>query len=195
MTVLNIFRSFLVVAWITSVVGCKESHQIELSKIDALENKLDSCEQFIHLDGEKLSKRAELIDLDLQVLKKHLRDTVTEEFANKMDRYKQVKKIYRAYVTKQDWMQKEYHELKKQLTDLRVAVKEEQINHSQFEEYLAKESTDVNTLYQESETRSRMVHSVEPEFIRITNLVEPIIQEIRSRNDVVDTMYKGVNAR
>jgi vacuolar-type H+-ATPase catalytic subunit A/Vma1 len=184
---------FLSLIWLIS--GCSESHQVELSKIQQLEDRLDSCQQFINLDAEKLTERADLIDLDLQILKKYLKDTVTQEFGNKMDRYKQIRKIYRTYVTKQGWMRKEYSELKKQLNDLRTSVQKEEINHEQFTTYFETEKQDVSTLFEESKLRSRMVHSVEPEFIRITNLVEPIINEIRSENDVVDTMYKGVEAR
>ena len=170
----------ILVLLIIAVSSCTSKFKNELDLVKTLELRLDSNASRIDLNPADFDARVQEINKNTSVLKNGIKDTITLEFGNQMDKYRTLKKLYSTNAASLRFCKQEQQELENQLRNLRKDLKNNQLSKEEFKTYFIKEKSDVENLIQRSTPIEKSIISIEPEFRRLSKWVYNKIEKLEN---------------
>jgi len=167
--------------------GCKSDVSRELIMLDSLDAALLETNENLNIDKETIAARKKEINKHYTVIKKFYTDTISEEFANKMQKYKGIMKVYNLFLKEFDHMQSEKADLTIQAAKLRKSVKKGKMNKKEFRIYYDTERQDVEINLELSKRAGRTVIELEPEYQRLSKEISEIINGLAIKNPEIKT--------
>jgi len=167
--------------------GCKSDVSRELIMLDSLDAALLETNENLNIDKETIAARKKEINKHYTVIKKFYTDTISEEFANKMLKYKGIMKVYNLFLKEFDHMQSEKADLTIQAAKLRKSVKKGKMNKKEFRIYYDTERQDVEINLELSKRAGRTVIELEPEYQRLSKEISEIINGLAIKNPEIKT--------
>jgi hypothetical protein len=167
--------------------GCKSDVSRELIMLDSLDAALLETNENLNIDKETIAARKKEINKHYTVIKKFYTDTISEEFANKMQKYKGIMKVYNLFLKEFDHMQSEKADLTIQVAKLRKSVKKGKMNKKEFRIYYDTERQDVEINLELSKRAGRTVIELEPEYQRLSKEISEIINGLAIKNPEIKT--------
>ena len=175
----------------TVQTGCNTVDEAYLSRLDTLDYKLNQTEQYLSIDFATIDNRAESIDRELRYMAKYYDKTYSESLGNNLTKYKGIKKNYAHFVKEYPKLFNEMKSLQKQAKDLRISVSNGTVSKEKFKSFYQTELSDTEANRKYAEKLSLSIHALEPEYQRISTIVQQELQRIAK----VDTVFNNVLKR
>ncbi|MCB0734218.1 MAG: hypothetical protein H6608_03210 [Flavobacteriales bacterium] len=174
------------------LAACNSIDERYFERLDSLDNRLDTITAMLQVDGQTIERRKELIEGHIRLVQLHYNDTFSPEFGTFLSKYKGVGKAYKKFTADYSNCLTELESLKKQAADLRQSVEAGTISKDAFKQYYATETADGIALYNRSKNIIDPVHSVEPDYQRISRLVHEKLSEKAKENPDLDSALKDL---
>lgn len=154
------------------------SHSVEMEKIEELRQQLVLVDEAMNLDLQLFEERKKRIEKNLLTIRQLYNEDVTPEFASQMERYKALKKIYAKNINIYHQADKDRKALSKQLTDMQQDLRNFKMSKEEFKKYFRVEKQAVADVLEKSSVLNKQFYEVEPEYIRLEKVVEPLIAQL-----------------
>ncbi len=166
-----------------SETGCNTDNSAYVIRLDSLDQKLDLTEEYLRIDYATISAREAIITKQIDYIKEYYDMEISEEFGNSMTRYRGVKKAYSNFLKQYPKAFDELKSLQKQANDLRTSVTKNELTKEEFKTFYKKEMFDTDQNLKFAEGLSKTIHSLEPEYQRISNIVHAELTRIAQTNE------------
>jgi len=163
--------------------GCNSVDEAYLTRVDTLDQMLESNEKYLLIDYKTIDQRKNLIFTHMSLVKRFYDKTMSEEFGNSMARYKGIYKQYNNFVNQYPGLSDELNELKHQAATLRESVQKKELSKEEFKQYYQKEKLDIKNNLAASEVLSQNIHGLEPDYQRISALIDSELVRIAQKNE------------
>jgi hypothetical protein len=170
--------------------GCNSIDTAYLTRLDTLDQKLNLTYKYLSIDFVTMQNRELRIARELQHVSKYYDQTYTEELGNNLTKYKGIKKVYSNFLNQYPKRFDELKSLEKQVANLRISVNDGDLSKDQFKEYYQTELNDINFNLQFSEKLNRSIHSLEPDYQRISAEVFSLLSDLAGRNVEYRTVFE-----
>ncbi len=130
----------------------------ELKEIDAYTQKLDSIEIILNgIDFDSLAYMQETASSNEKLIKRfYVSDTIDQNFAQKLDYNKSVRKLLKGALNERDKMFDELNALKTQFANLKTDILNGQYSKEQINNYLSVEKSDTKMLLMSIDEYNKM---------------------------------------
>lgn len=170
--------------------GCNTVDEAYLSRLYTLDQTIALTEKHLSIDFSTISNRTESIERELLYMNKYYDQTYTESLGNNLTKYKGIKKTYVHFLKTYPTLFNEMKSLQKQAIDLRSSVKKGAISKDQFKAYYQSEMTDAINNNEFAKKLSLSIHGLEPEYQRISGLVNQELTRIALKDSVFQNVLK-----
>jgi hypothetical protein len=167
--------------------GCRGDVSRELIMLDSLDAALLETTANMNIDKETIAARKKEINKHYTIIKKFYTDTISEDFGNKMQKYKGIMKVYNLFLKEYDHMVLEKTQLTEQVAKLRKSVKNGKIDKKEFRVYYDIEKHDIAINLELSRHAGRTVIEVEPEYQRLSKEIAEVINGLAIKNPEIKT--------
>lgn len=161
--------------------GCRDVSR-ELIMLDSLDANLLQTAENLNIHKETIEARKKEINKHYTIIKKFYTDTISEEFGNKMQKYKGIMKVYNLFLNEYDHMQLEKSQLTEQVAKLRKSVENRKVNKKEFRIYYDTEKRDIEINLELSKRVGKTVIEVEPEYQRLSKEITEVINGLAIKN-------------
>lgn len=168
--------------------SCKEKNPRAIAMIDELDLVLDSTEQALNYDLITLNNRTALIQFQINHFKRFNKDTFTLETGNKLQKYKEISKVYKHFINNFEDVFNTMKDLEHQSETLRNSVEDNKLDKEEFKKYYAEEFGKATKNLGKARRISVLIPEVEPEFQRINKEMDAMLFEIAK----TDTMLRNI---
>lgn len=163
--------------------GCNSVDEAYLTRVDSLDMMLEANEKYLLIDFKTISQRKDLIFTHMSLIERYYDHEMSEEFGNSMARYKGIYKQYNNFVKNYPTYSDELASLKHQAATLRESVQKKELTKDEFKQYYQKEKTDIQNNLAASQVLSENIHGLEPDYQRISALVDSELLRISMKNE------------
>lgn len=171
--------------------GCNAVDAEYLMRLDSLDQTIVETEKHLSIDFSTISNREEAITRELQYMNKYYDRIFTEELGNNLTKYKGIKKTYAHFLNEYPNLFNEMKALQKQARDLRESVNKNELSKEAFKKYYHTEMADATSNNAFAEKLSLSIHALEPEYQRISALIQQEVSSLALR----DSVFKEVLQR
>jgi len=176
---------------ITVFTGCNSVDEEYTIRLDSLDAALDANEKALEIDFKTIGIREKLIAEHFRLVRNYCTDTMTLEFGNSLTKYKGILKTYRNFISQYPKVYDELKALQKQSNDLRTDTEKGKLSKEDFKSYYAKEMSDAKANLEFSRKLAASIHSLEPEYQRISRMVADALTEQSERNPKLKSILEA----
>ncbi len=173
--------------------GCNSIDERYYSRLDSLDVKLSQTYQFLQIDVSTIDERNNHIFDHLRYVDMFYVDQMTEEFGNHLAKYKGIKKTYSHFMKEYGKIFNEMKSLKIQAKNLRQAIDHQELTKEEFKVHYATESNDIEANRMAAEQLSASIHSLEPEYQRISRIISEALDRIALSNPRLQDYLNNLN--
>ncbi len=155
-----------------------QNYKEELKHLGELQTRLEANRSNFDLDIPLFKTRTVYVQNTLRSFTNDYKDTMSIELGNALSRYKAIKKIYDRHTSNYEQNQKEQADLEKQLNDLEADLNSGKLSREEFKAYYNIEKIDIEALIKSSSATRKILYEVEPDYMRITKELNPILETI-----------------
>jgi hypothetical protein len=173
--------------------GCNSIDSRYFTMLDSLDGRLQQTSNLLEIDYQTIKVRQELIDDHLRLIKTYVNDTISADLGMQLTKYKGIKKVYGKFLSEYSACHKEYESLVVQSKNLRTAVQRREITKEDFKIYYLKEKNDGIDNFHRAQKLIQPIHSVEPDYQRISSLVDEKLNTMAKTNPALAQVLKEFN--
>ena len=158
--------------------SCKEKHPHEMKMLDELLLLVDSTEEALNYDLITLNNRAALIKFQIETFKRFNTETYTLETGLRLDKYKEIYKVYKKFI---DGFEPCYNTMKlseKQIENLRNSVEDNKLTKEEFKKFHQDEKSRALVNLAKARKISKFIPAMEPEFQRLHKEVDAMLNHV-----------------
>lgn len=182
---------FIFISALTAVfTGCNQIDQRYFTMLDTLDNNLSQNRELLEIDYKTIENRKQMIEDHLRLVEMFITDTMSAEFGKQLSKYKGVRKVYQKFLNDYSHCYNELEVLEKQAVDLRQSVNEKQLSKEDFKVFYNKEKADGLANLMKSKKLIEPIHSVEPDYQRISRIVAERLTQMAKSNQELDSILK-----
>ena len=167
--------------------GCRGDISRELIMLDSLDAFLLETSENLNIDKETIAARKKEINKHYTIIKKFYTDTISEDFGNKMQKYKGIMKVYNLFLKEYDHMHNEHTQLSSQVSKLRKSVENGKVSKKEFRVYYDTEKDDIEINLELSKRIGKTVLEVEPEYQRLSKEIADVVKRLSQKNPEINT--------
>ncbi|MFT4523054.1 MAG: hypothetical protein ACI8ZN_002006 [Bacteroidia bacterium] len=177
-----LFSYILITTLATINIGCNPIDEQYFERIDSLDRIILDGEKMLNIDAITIQNRQELIYNHLRWMSTYNTDTLDEQLGLTLAKYKGIYKAYKRFDQGYTKAKMELQILKNQALDLRTAIDKRELSKTDFKKFYAKEKKDAEENRDLIESITRPILSLEPDYQRISILVNDKLQNISLHN-------------
>lgn len=163
-----------------SACNPKTKYAEELKEIDAYTQKLDSIENILNgIDFDSLAYMQETALSNEKLIKRfYVSDTIDQNFAQKLDYNKSVRKLLKGALNEREKMFDELKALKTQFANLKTDILNGQYSKEQINNYLSVEKSDTKMLLKSVAEYDKMQNNQKIYFYSATPVISNYLTKI-----------------
>jgi len=177
---------------ITTGSGCKEDKSPYMVRLDSLDAMLDETSTYLLIDYTTIANRREMIFNQMRYINQFYTDTMSQEFANALSKYKGIRKTYARFEKEYPAAYDEMKSLEQQAADLRESINKNELSKEEFKTYYRKEFADIEFNRNRSRILAENIHSLEPDYQRISRIMGTELDRIAETNDKLQSYLKSL---
>ena len=171
--------------------ACKEKHPRELKMLDELDAILDSTEMALNYDLITLNNRTSRIHFHINHFKRFNKDTFTLETGNKLQKYKEISKIYKQFINNFEDVFNAMKQLEHQSKTLRNSVEDGKLSKEEFKKFYKEEEGKALKNLGKARRISKSVPEVEPVYQRLNNEMDAMLRHIAKSDTTLRNILKS----
>jgi len=179
-----------IILTISFQTGCNSVDEAYTSRLDSLDQRLTQTEQYLSIDFNTISIREQSIERELRYMDKYYDTIFSESLGNHLTKYKGIKKNYAHFLKEYPALFNEMKSLKTQAADLRTSVNKNQLTKEEFKQCYQTELTDAINNSQYAEKISLSIHALEPEYQRISGIIQKELARLASKDSVFNAVLQ-----
>jgi hypothetical protein len=165
--------------------ACKDKHPQELKMIDTLDLLVDSTEIALNYDLVTLNNRTKRIKFQLHNFNHFNKDTLALETGNKLQKYKEISKIYGQFINNFEDCYNTMKLSEEQSKRLRNSVVDDKLSKEEFKSHYSTELARATINLEKSKRVSKFIPAVEPEFQRLNKEVDVMLHHVAKSDSVL----------
>ena len=173
--------------------SCNSIDEGYIVRLDSLDQMHLETEQFLTLDMVTIEARKQLIFDHLRLMRQYY-DGQDQTMGRNLTKYKGILKSYTRYLGKHAAAQEEHIALKKQAEDLRTSVLNKEISKAEFKSYYSTEFKDSEINHGEAKVIFEALHSIEPEYQRISRHVSEELHRIAQSDTALAQILSNIQS-
>ncbi|MBO6515613.1 MAG: hypothetical protein JJ975_03590 [Bacteroidia bacterium] len=174
--------------------GCNPIDQRYYTHLDTLENKLMETGQFLSIDVSTISIREQVIFDHMRYIDMFYEGDMPKEFGNSLAKYKGIKKAYKHFLSQYASIFNEMKSLEIQVQNLRQSVDNQELTKEEFKKYYTTELADIEANRLAAEQLAHSIHSLEPEYQRISRTMMTTLDRLAESNDRLREILDNYNS-
>jgi hypothetical protein len=197
-----IFLALLAFATLSSILittgsSCKEDKSPYILRLDSLDAMLSETAQYLMIDYATITSRKEMIYNQMRYIDQFYTDTMSEEFAHSLSKYKGIRKAYGRFINEYPKAFDEMKELENQAQKLRESVNKDELTKEEFKTYYQQEFMDIDFNRNRAKILAENIHSLEPDYQRISRVMTEELDRIALTNDklhgYLESLYENID--
>jgi hypothetical protein len=166
-------------ALVFTLAGCSGGFTEEIKYVETIQTSLENNEANFDIDISLFKGRISYIQETLRTFTNDFEGEMPLELGNQLSKLKGIKKIYSKRVGEYETNLKEQEELKKQLSNLTIDLKNSSISKEEFKTFISTEQADIDRLLSSSIEIKKAFYEIESEYTRISGTIEQELAKIK----------------
>jgi hypothetical protein len=168
--------------------SCKDKHPQEMKLLNALDATIDSTEIALNYDLITLNNRNQRIKFQMETFKRFNKETYSLETGNKLQRYKEVSKVYKQFINNFEDCFNSMKLSEKQSETLRNSVLDNKMSKEDFKKYYQEELSHAKINLAKARKISKFLPAMEPEFQRLNKEIDAMLNHIAKSDSALQNI-------